>query len=300
MKRVLVTGGSGWIGVNCLSPLLARGFEVHATYLRQDPPHVPGTRWHRFDVLDADARKQFMQDIRPTHLLHLAWNLTGQYREMPDNWSWAASSIDLLHQFIRSGGSRFIGAGTCLEYDWNGALCREMFASPAPSTPYGNAKKAVCEAARAASRIVDVSTAWVRIFFPFGPGEKKQRFVPSVVTALLKRNPLDCSDGTQIRDFISIQNLANVICAIAVSDLKGSFNVGSGVPMSLQDVAKAFSDRLGGHELIRFGRRNFGKFDNPNPVVADIQRLTREIAYHPSVSFEQAIDRTIDYWQSRS
>ena len=79
MKRVLVTGATGFIGRHCLEPLVAREFEVHAVH-NVRPVHATGpasaddaVRWHACDLLSVGAAAALISEIAPTHLLHLAW-----------------------------------------------------------------------------------------------------------------------------------------------------------------------------------------------------------------------------------
>ena len=67
-----MTGGTGFIGYHTLPFLVERGFEVHATTTREDPPNVPDIRWHHVDCLHSEQTQNLFQDIRPTHLRRLA------------------------------------------------------------------------------------------------------------------------------------------------------------------------------------------------------------------------------------
>ena len=71
MRRVLITGASGCLGRHCLAPLVERAGEVHA--LTRRGVGVPGATAHAFDLLAPDGLDELVKRIRPTHLLHLAW-----------------------------------------------------------------------------------------------------------------------------------------------------------------------------------------------------------------------------------
>ena len=76
MKRVLVTGGSGFIGSHCLEPLLHRSFDVHAVSTRPHPGAITAVTWHAADLLDPAAATALVAEVQPSHLLHLAWIVT--------------------------------------------------------------------------------------------------------------------------------------------------------------------------------------------------------------------------------
>ena len=79
MKRVLITGGSGFIGRHCLPVLLANGYEVHAASLVPEDP-LPQIHWHVVDLLNPEEVNKLITEVKPTHLLHLSWyTVTGKY-----------------------------------------------------------------------------------------------------------------------------------------------------------------------------------------------------------------------------
>ena len=71
MKRVLVTGATGFIGRHCLTPLTQLGYEVHAVFSNGMP--AGSAEWHHIDLMDRTTVETLIDDLRPTHLLHFAW-----------------------------------------------------------------------------------------------------------------------------------------------------------------------------------------------------------------------------------
>jgi len=105
VKRVLVTGASGFIGRHSLSHLVARGFEVHALARKTSPPKCSGTVWHRGDLFDSAVIRELLTAVAPTHLLHFAWYAEpGKYQQSEDDLLWCQSGIELLRAFAASGG----------------------------------------------------------------------------------------------------------------------------------------------------------------------------------------------------
>src|SRR5688572_5048389 len=142
MKRVLVTGASGFLGLHALPVLAARGFEVHATSLRKQPV-VPGVRWHQSNLLDEQSIARLIAEVRVSHLLHLAWcAVPGRFWTAPENLLWAGASLNLIRAFRDHGGERVVVAGTCAEYDWHAGPCREDTTPIRPATVYGRCKHA--------------------------------------------------------------------------------------------------------------------------------------------------------------
>src|SRR2546425_853125 len=120
MKRVLLTGASGFVGRHCLPELLRRGYEVSCVSMQTGAPPVPlrGVRWHQADLLDAAQVSALLEQVRPTHLLHCAWYaVPGKYLVALENFRWVQASLHLLQTFAAHGGSRVVVVGSSAEYD---------------------------------------------------------------------------------------------------------------------------------------------------------------------------------------
>lgn len=298
MKRVLVTGAGGFIGRHCLSRLLQDGFEVHAMGRRRHT--VPGVTWHPADVLDACHRRSVVMTVEPSHLLHLAWSTDhGVFWSDPSNLDWAAATLDLASVFTARGGTRLLVAGSCAEYDWSAAEDRfhESKSACRPSTFYGQAKHSTQGLLAAYASEVGLSFSWGVLFFLMGPGEKRERLVPSVITAILDGRPAALSAGTQVRDFVDVRDAAHAMVALLQSDVRGRVNVGTGRGVAVADVANRIGIVLGHPELLDFGARAL-PLHEPRRVVADVTRLTTEVGYLPSRTLDESIAAAVEWWQA--
>src|SRR3989442_8434630 len=144
MKRVLVTGATGFIGRHVLGPLVERGFDVHAVTHAAPLSTGSACTWHVLDLLDTAHIAPLMQAVRPSHLLHLAWYaVPGQYWTALENFAWVQAGLELLRRFHEAGGVRVVMAGTCAEYDWTYGYCSERITPTRPHTLYGTCKLAL-------------------------------------------------------------------------------------------------------------------------------------------------------------
>ncbi|MEI9983439.1 MAG: NAD(P)-dependent oxidoreductase [Aliidongia sp.] len=298
VKRVLVTGASGFLGDAGVRALIARGFEVHGTG-RGAAPDLPGLVWHPADLLTEAGRAQLVAAARPSHLLHLAWEARpGLYRDSPDNPAWAAASLDLLDRALASGTERVLGIGTCFEYGPYDGLCVEGVTPCGPATLYGQAKLAAAEGFAAAARS-GAGVAWGRVFFPFGPGEPAGRLIPALIRSLAEGEDFACSHGGQLRDFIYVEDLADAMIAVLDGTLTGTVNLGSGEPQRLRDIIGSFARRLGREDLVRYGARGVSGADAEPIIAADIARLRDEAGWTPPVGWAEGVERSLAWWRSR-
>ena len=297
MKRVLVTGATGFIGRHCLAPLAALGYEVHAVSHSRMTPETPAN-WHAGNLLDPAAVSRVLSDARPTHLMHLAWYADPRdYRESPRNLAWVGAGIELVRRFAEFGGRRAVLAGTCFEYDARYGYCIEGLTSEAPSTLYAVCKDSLRQMATKYAADIGVSTAWARIFYLYGPFEPSARLVPSVILSLLRGERAGCTHGRQIRDFLHVEDVASALAAILDSPAESPINIGSGRPVSIRTIVEMISRQLDAIGRVEFGVRAPAPTDAPM-MVADVRRLRKEVGWRPQWSLEEGLAATIRWWKA--
>lgn len=297
MKRVIVTGASGFIGRYALSMLVQAGFEVHAVSRDPDPNPCEGVLWHYLDIMDERSVEALCALVAATDLLHLAWHTEhGKFWHADENLDWVACSLRLLKHFVRCGGQRAVMAGSCAEYDWHGTgLCSENQTPCNPATLYGASKHALHQVAAAYCANHQVGLAWGRVFFLYGPGEADGRFVPAVVNGLLRQEAVPCSSGTQVRDFMYVADVASAFVALLVSEVSGSVNIASGEPHSLKEVGEEVMRQINGSGAVAFGILQDRQGD-PAVLTADVTRLRDELDWRPAYSLEQGLAKMIAWW----
>lgn len=300
---VLLTGATGFIGRHAAGPLLAHGFEVHRVARQFRDGAAAGVVDHRADLLDRAARRALLREMRPTHLVHLAWYVEhGRFWSAAENELWLEASADFLATFAAEGGRRAVVTGSCAEYDWAldpGRPWRED--DPCrPSTAYGQAKYALLRRSMDVAAETGLSLAWARLFLLFGPGEDERRLVPSICRALLAGEEARCTSGRQIRDFLDTRDVAAALAALAADEtVTGAVNVASGIATSVADLARLLGRLAGRPELIRLGALP-DRADEPPALVADVGRLRREAGFSPELTQEERLADCLDWWRRQA
>jgi nucleoside-diphosphate-sugar epimerase len=284
MKRVLVTGGGGFIGRGTLAPLAARGYVVER---------------NTENLLAPDGAARAIAAARPTHLLHLAWNAKpGEFWSTPENLEWVEASLRLLRAFAAAGGERAVLAGTCAEYAWSDEThCVEASSALAPATLYGTAKDSLRSLGERFAAQAGFSFAWGRVFFVFGPHEHPARLAASVAAALVRGEPAETSHGVQVRDFLYSEDLADAFVALLDSGVDGAVNLASGDPRPIRALVEALADAAGRPDLLRLGARP-GAAGEPAAITADVARLRDEVGWRPPRTLEQRAADTIAWWRT--
>jgi nucleoside-diphosphate-sugar epimerase len=294
---VMVTGATGFIGQPAVRHLLKAGHEVHALARHPGAPQ-PGLTWHACDLLSPGTAKSIAEAIRPEKLLHLAWNAApGQFWTAPNNLDWAAATIELQIAFVGTGGKRAVFAGTCAEYDWAHSLLEEDKTPLAPKTYYGLAKASTCQL------LLDNATrapnmAWGRIFFLYGPGEAANRLVSGLVATLLAGKPAECTDGSQERDFMHVDDVAGAFVALLDSDYRGAVNIASGTCRPLRDIISEIGSQTGRPNLLRLGARPVQPGE-PARLAANVSILRDRIGFRPRFGMTDGIADTIRWWRTQ-
>jgi nucleoside-diphosphate-sugar epimerase len=299
-RRVLLTGASGFIGLHCIPPLLRRGFDVVGTYCASEPSPIEGVRWVKADLLQEDAARRLIDEVSPSHLLHLAWYVEpGKMIGHADNLSWVRASIDLLRRFHERGGARCVAGGSCYEYDWRYGYCSEEFTPRKPDTLYGAAKNGLAEVMLGYCAATGLSGAWARMFFLYGPHENPRRLVPAIVLSLLKGVPAQSSHGEQIRDYMHVQDVADGLVSLLDSQARGAYNLASGRATPIRAIVEMLGDLTGRADLLRIGAIPARANDAPL-VVGDPGLAQRDFGWKSTISLREGLRSTVEWWKARA
>ncbi len=298
--RVLVTGAAGFFGSRISAHF--EGDEVHAIDVPAAPRArlealAPGAKVHAVDLLDAQAVRRLVDDVRPELAIHLAWYaVPGRYLHAEENLDHVEATIHLARALAGAGCARLVTAGTCFEYHTAQGLLAET-SRTLPRSLYAACKLSVAQILGAATERWGISFAHLRFFYQYGPWEAPQRLVPAVIEPLLRGEEARVTSGDQVRDFLHIDDVARAVVLAARSEKQGVINVGSGVPVRVRDVVKAAARACGRPELVRYGALP-GRPDDPPFVCADTSVL-RGLGFQPRFDLDAGLEDTVAWYRSR-
>jgi len=277
MAVVLVTGATGFIGRATVDRLVRAGHDVHATS-RRPPGARDAVTWHVADLLREDP-SDVCRAAGASTLVHLAWCVEpGQYWTSLENLDWVAASIRLVRAFSTSGGESAIAVGSAAEQH--------------SSALYPTAKGSLRSLLHAGAGALGLDVAWARVHQLYGPGEAAGRLLPDVISSLLRGSPVRVSAGTQERDFVHVDDVADALVALVSNRVNGTFDVGTGRAIAVADVVRLAAAATGGRDLIEWDAVPL-RDGEPACLRADVTPLLEATGWRAQVTIEQGISSMV-------
>jgi len=285
---VLLTGATGFVGDYVLSALQQQGIET--VVLGRRRPEAP-VSFVEADLLNGPDFSQLMQQIKPTHLLHLAWYAEhGQYWTSQLNLHWVEATTRLVEAFCEHGGEQVVVAGTCAEYDWQYGYCREESTPLTPATLYGVAKDAARRLAMGVCARFQIPCAWGRIFLPYGPGEASVRLIPALIEVFQGKRAAFGVNGSAYRDFLHVSDVADGFVVLLRKNANGAYNISSGQAVQLAEVVREIAHLCDGdpQEVLDLSTERLGE---PLLLVGENLKL-KALGWEPRIAL---IDGLVGY-----
>jgi nucleoside-diphosphate-sugar epimerase len=277
MTCVLITGASGFVGRQItrsldtedidLIPVVRKGkentvsnFKNVKKIITSKDLFVEDESWWEEQCKDVDI------------VIHAAWYVeTGKYLDSLKNIDCLIGSLKLAKGAAKAGVGRFLGLGTCFEYDQNQGVLT-INTPLKPLTIYAAAKASLFTTLSQWLPRESVSFAWIRLFYLYGEGEDQKRLVPYVRSQILQGDFVDLTSGKQVRDFMDVAEAGKKIAGISLTNQIGAINLCSGIPVTVRQFVEKIADEYGRKDLLRFGVREDNLFDPPSVVgVSNVQ-----------------------------
>lgn len=268
---VLLTGACGFVGRQVLRALAERGVQVRVVVREGSRGGLP--------VLEAIEKVIATPDLFGETadwwaeackgidtVIHVAWYAEpGKYLQSARNIDCLAGTLQMAKGAARAKVRRFVGIGTCVEYDLAGGVL-SVDTPLRPVTPYAGAKAAAFMALSQWLPSQDVEFAWCRLFYLHGEGEDQRRLVPYLRSKLATGEPANLTSGNQVRDFLDVREAGRLITDIALSRKQGAANICSGIPIKVRQLAEQIADEYGRRDLLAFGARPDDPLEPPSVV----------------------------------
>lgn len=297
MKRAIITGATGMLGIALIHRLLQENIEVTAVIRPQSSRTARIPKDEKVHIVECDLvglRQLYKQlNYHYDYFFHFAWDGTyGDSRNdmflQTKNIKATLDAVELAHSL---GCEVFVGAGSQAEYGrFEGKLKPDM--PTKPQTGYGMAKLCAGQMSRVVSQRYGMRHIWMRILSTYGPNDGMHTMVISGMLQMLEKKVPKYTKGEQMWDYLYCDDAAEAFYLASQKGIDGSvYCLGSGQARPLCEYIKDIRDVVSPQSDINFGAVPY----YPNQVMylcADITALERDTGFTPKVSFKEGIKKT--------
>jgi UDP-glucose 4-epimerase len=302
MQKVIVTGGSGFIGSHVVDALKSAGFDVTVIDYRINP-HRQDVGFENVDLMDLSSVLSATRGA--SHIFHLAAVSNVNYAYKYPVYTTALNVVgtaNILEAARINGGTRVYLASTVWVYNGspNGAEVDESspFYLDGAGHIYTSTKMASEMICHNYAKLYNVPFTVLRLGIPYGPRMREELLIPIFIKKALQGQPLTISGkGSQYRNFIYVQDLAEAhVMAMSEKAINQTYNLEGPQKVTVLEVAEGIKKILGDHVNIEFVPERPGDFGGKE-VSAEKARI--ELGWTPTVRFEEGLRRTVNWFQEK-
>jgi len=309
MKKVLITGGTGFIGANFVYKFLELGHEVHLlireeSNFKRIEPIKNKVSLHSVDLADEQAINKFIGDLKPEIILHFATYgaYPGRQKDVKTMvLTNVLGTINLLNACAQSGFKCFINTGSSSEYGEKDLPMNEKDLLE-PNNQYGVTKATGTLYAQYLAKKIGLPIATIRLFSPYGYFEEDERLMPSIIRAGLNNGKFSAPSPSFVRDFTFIEDImGGYLRAIDnIDSIKGRIlNIASGKQHSIAEVVDAVEKVSGKKVQVAYGEIAARQHE-PKMWVADISLAKLLLNWSPQYTLESGLRKYIDWYLKKT
>jgi nucleoside-diphosphate-sugar epimerase len=290
-KRILITGGNGYLGSHLTQALMNAGAKVYVT----DMVSGSGDNEDEYiaDIRAQSSLKQITEEVRPHIIYHLAAVLNRE-RSFENHDSVMEvnyfGTVRLLQALRNIEYENFIYTSTSEIYGNNPAPFNEE-QIPDPCSPYSLSKIFSEFAIKAFSRVNNKNYTILRLFNFFGRNMPDGFFISQLIYSLRQNIPFNMTGGEQVRDYLFIDDVVSALILGATNkkSLNEVFNVCSGVGITMKEIVGEFKNRFNNELDVNLGALPYRENEVWN-MVGDNKKIKKMLGFEPMYSFSQAIE----------
>ena len=296
--RLLIVGGTGFIGRNLAIEAINRRFRVSIISKNNcsETEQIKGVEYITVDIANKKDLSFKLKDRFFNYVLNLGGYIDhtnysdGGYKVFNVHFN---GTKNLVNHINKGSLKSFIQIGSSDEYG-NGAAPQNESQRELPISPYSFAKVTSTHFLQMLHRTERFPVIILRPFLVYGPGQGVARFIPQIIKGCLNNQKIPVSKGGQLRDFCFISDVVDaVFLAMDSVDAYGEvINIASGRAISIKDVVVNIQN------IIKMGKPQFGKvpyrIGENMKLFADISKAEKMLGWCPKVKLSEGLEKTID------
>jgi len=298
-NRILITGGTGFIGYHLAKKCLNLNWVVDS--ISTNPP-LKKRKLKKVKYLNIDISKKKKLFNKLSKNYDYIVNLAG-YVDHSDKQKTMKSHFNgcknLAMFFSNKKIKKFIQIGSSIEYGKSKSPQKENKKNLQKSySIYGKAKLLSTKFLLNLNEKYNFPVTILRLYLVYGPYQDTNRLIPITIMNAINNNKFSCSKGNQLRDFLYVDDLVNLIIKVLKSkNLNGEIiNVGSGKPISVKKlILKICKLSKGGYP--QFGKISLRKDEILN-LYPNLTKIKKKIKWSAKIDIEKGLNKTINYFTS--
>jgi UDP-glucose 4-epimerase len=285
--KILLLGCTGEVGSRLSKLLLEKGHVVFGISGSREckiahPNHIC-VRINLLLINNLFSEISFKPDI----LIHTAWTTEyNTYKNSHQNFEWLNVSKKIISDFIEKGGKYLVVTSTCYEYSWSSEKALSENSKVVPITLYGQSKHQLLKWIQ---DNIKIPFLWTRTFFQFGLAEPPERLIPSLIDALHNNTHFLINSPSEIRDYVFIEDIVNILTLLIQNQKIGIYNIGTGTGVSSRQLANLIGQIFDKENLILYDESNHSK----SKIISNPTKLMKSVKNFTWTSLESAIILTI-------
>lgn len=307
MSKILITGGTGFVGANLTRRLLKQGHEIHLfvrpnyqSWRIQDIK--TDLRLHTINLEDEEALTQRVDRIKPDRIFHLA--VHGAYSSQNNLQEIINTNIigtvNLLQACIRTDFEVFVNTGSSSEYGYKDYPPTETEWLE-PNSYYAITKASATLFCRYIAQNQNLRIPTLRLYSVYGAYEEPTRLMPTLIVQGLKGELPPLVNPKIARDYVYIDDVIEAYLLAAMMDtgeLGAVYNVGTGKQTTLQDVIEIARKVLKIKAKPEWGSMPDRQWDT-NVWVADNRKIQSELGWTPYYTFEEGFKKMVNWYKQQ-
>ena len=293
-KKILVIGGTGFIGSHLIKRSLKNGWQVTSLSLKKNKKKIfKNVRYINVDFSDYYKLKSKL-NFNFDYIVNLGGYINHSSKKSDEKNILKNHFESTLNLILLSNRKlkRYVHIGYSDEYGFSKSPIKES-SIDSPSSIYAKAKNISTSLLLKLYKNSSFPVTILRLFIVYGPNQKKDRLLPYVITQSLKNSKIYLSHGKQLRDFCYVDDIidAIMICIKNKKSLGQIFNLGYGKPFSVKEIVNKIIHITGKGKP----KYNFftGKKNENLKLYPSIKKANKILKWTPRVSIENGLTKTI-------
>ena len=304
MKKVVITGPTGAIGIALINHLIESNIEVLAICRKgsKRKENIPKSNMVKCIELNLDSLMDLPQLVEDSYdaFYHFGWDGTfGNSRNnMPGQLKNIEYTLDAVEVASQLGCKKFVGAGSQAEY---GRVEGVLNASTPtfPENGYGIAKLCAGQMSRILCEQKNMEHVWTRILSVYGPFDGENTMIMSTIRSLLNGEIPSLTKGEQQWDYLYSKDAAKAMYLIGLKGVHGkTYCIGGGKTKPLLEYVEILRDYIDSSAKLGVGDIPYAE-KQVMYLCADTTELKEDTEFVPDYLFEQGIGETINWYKGR-